>query len=40
MTRSYIGRTAALLLAQLDKTISEEEQGYNPDDRATMGLPE
>ena len=26
--------------AQLDKTISEEEQGYNPDDRATMGLPE
>jgi hypothetical protein len=24
---------------ELDKTISEMEKGYNPDDRATMGLP-
>jgi len=25
--------------AQLDKTIGELEQGYNPDSRATEGLP-
>lgn len=24
---------------QLNKTISEMEEGYNPDNRATMGLP-
>lgn len=24
---------------ELNKTISEMEKGYNPDDRATMGLP-
>lgn len=26
--------------AELNKTISEMEQGYNPDDRATEGLPD
>ncbi len=26
--------------AELNKTISEMERGYNPDDRATMGLPD
>jgi hypothetical protein len=24
---------------ELNKTISEMEQGYNPDSKATMGLP-
>lgn len=26
--------------AQLNKTITEMEEGYNPDDRATEGLPD
>ena len=25
---------------QLNKTISEMEEGYNPDEQATMGLPD
>ena len=41
---STLAAEAARIRAQspeeLDKTIKEMEQGYNPDSRATMGLPD
>lgn len=33
-------RVRAETPAQLNDTIKEIEEGYNPDDRATMGLPD
>ncbi len=43
-TEATLAAEAARIRAQspeeLNKTISEMEKGYNPDQRATMGLPD